>query len=184
MIGIECSLNDFQAALSSLNEKLKVCGLTIEIRAIGGFAMLYNKLRKGGYTMDVDTATKDISDVVMELVHEVADEMGLDDDWINNESYRLSEVVDIVNDIEWLIDKSYSNIDLYVANITSLLLLKVRAIHFAGLVPRITDRTDLLDILSFLGIHTIDEVRANSLTRDIETLYPRCFKFLCETNQW
>ena len=184
MIGIECSLDDFKSALRLLNEKLRINDLTVEIRAIGGFAMLYNKLRTGGYTMDVDTATKDLSDEVMNLVREVADEMGLDDDWINNDSYKLSEVADIVNDIEWIIDKSYSNIDLYVAKITGLLLLKVRAIHFAGLVPRITDRTDLLDILSFLGIHTVDDVRSNPITKDIETMYPRCFEFLKETRRW
>lgn len=37
---------------------------------------------------------------------------------------------------------------LYIAKIESLLLLKVRAVHFAGLVPRITDQTDVLDILA------------------------------------
>lgn len=35
--------------------------------------MLYNKLREGGYTMDVDTATKDLSDDVLSLIREVAD---------------------------------------------------------------------------------------------------------------
>ena len=53
--------------------------------------MLYNRLRDGGYTMDVDTATQDMSENVMKLICEVADEKGLDEDWINNDSYRLSE---------------------------------------------------------------------------------------------
>lgn len=55
MIGIECSLDDFKEALGILNEKLYAHHITIEIRAIGGFAMLYNKLRSGGYIMDVDS---------------------------------------------------------------------------------------------------------------------------------
>ena len=58
------------------------------------------------------------------------------------------------------------------------------AIHFASLVPRITDQTDVLDILAFLGIHTIDEVERNPLTKDIEKKYPRCFDFLKKTKQW
>ena len=58
MIGLECSLDDFKNALDSLDKKLISKGMVIELRAIGGFAMLYNKLREGGYTMDVDTATK------------------------------------------------------------------------------------------------------------------------------
>ena len=184
MIGIECSLDDFKSALDALNEKLNVQGITIEIRAIGGFAMLYNRLRDGGYTMDVDTATQDMSENVMQLIREVADEKGLDEDWINNDSYKLSEVTEIIDDLEWIADNTYSNINLYVAEIQSLLLLKVRAIHYAGLVPRITDQTDLLDILAFLGIHNVDEVKANKLTKNIERKYPRCFAFLKQTSKW
>lgn len=74
MIGIECTLDDFKEALEALNAKLKAHHITIEIRAIGGFAMLYNKLRSGGYTMDVDTATRDMTEEVHALIREVADE--------------------------------------------------------------------------------------------------------------
>ncbi|MBQ4257096.1 MAG: hypothetical protein II714_05535, partial [Oscillospiraceae bacterium] len=81
-------------------------------------------------------------------------------------------------------DNTYSNIMLYIARIESLLLLKVRAVHFAGLVPRITDQTDVLDILAFLGIHNIDEVKKNRLTKDIEKKYPKCFEFLKNTGKW
>ena len=73
---------------------------------------------------------------------------------------------------------------LYIAKIESLLLLKVCAIHFAGLVPRITDQTDVLDILAFLVIHTIEKVKKNPLTKDIEKKYPRCFEFLKNTEKW
>lgn len=51
---------------------------------------------------------------------------------INNDSYNLPEVTDIIGRLEWITDNSYSNIELYIANIQSLLLLKVRAVHFAG----------------------------------------------------
>ena len=184
MIGIECTLDDFKNALEALNEKLKVHHITIEIKAIGGFAMLYNKLRSGGYTMDLDTATKDMTEEVQSLIREVAGENGLDEDWINNDSYDLPEVMDIIDKLEWITDNSYSNIMLYIANIQSLLLLKVRAVHFAGLVPRITDQTDVLDILAFFNIHTIEDVKLNPLTKDIEKKYPRCFEFLKNTERW
>ena len=106
------------------------------------------------------------------------------DSFSNNDSYKLTEVTDIIGKLEWITDDSYSNIKLYIAKIQSLLLLKVRAIHFAGLVPRITDQTDVLDILAFLGIHTIEEVKQNPLTKDIEKKYPRCFDFLKKTEKW
>ena len=184
MVGIEKSLGDFNDALEALNEKLKESRITIEIRAIGGFAMLYNDLREGGYTMDVDTATKDMTAEVKTLIREVAEEKGLDEDWINNDSYKLTEVTDIIDKLEWHSDNSYSNILLYIAKIESLLLLKVRAVHFSGLVPRITDRTDVLDLLSFLGIHTISDVKKSPLTEYIEKKYPRCFAFLEKTEKW
>ncbi|MBQ4363555.1 MAG: hypothetical protein II782_06110, partial [Oscillospiraceae bacterium] len=138
MIGLEASLADFNAALSALDKKLGHHGLSIEIRAIGGYAMLYNKLRIGGYTMDVDTATRDISPEVMEFVREVAEEKRLDEDWINNDSYILPEVVDIIDKLKWQKDDSFDNIDLYVADIGSLLILKTRAVEYGGLAPRIT----------------------------------------------
>jgi hypothetical protein len=121
---------------------------------------------------------------VRELICEVAEEKGLDEDWINNDSYILPEVTDIIGKLEWITDNSYSNIMLYIANIQSLLLLKVRAVHFAGKVPRITDQTDVLDILAYLGIHTIEEVMQNPLTKSFEKKYPRCFEFLKNTEKW
>ena len=33
-------------------------------------------------------------------------------------------------------------------------------------------------------IHTIEEVKENPLTNDIETKYPRCFEFLKNTEKW
>lgn len=48
----------------------------------------------------------------------------------------------------------------------------------------ITDQTDVLDILAFLGIHTIEEVKRNPLTRSFEKKYPRCFEFLKNTEKW
>ena len=110
MIGIECTLDDFKDALEALNEKLKAHHFTIEIRAIGGFAMLYNKLRSGGYTMDDDTATSDMTEEVQVLIREVAEEKELDENWINNDSYGLPEVTEIIGKLEWITDNSYSNI--------------------------------------------------------------------------
>ena len=47
-----------------------------------------------------------------------------------------------------------------------------------------TYRAAVLDILAFLGIHTIEEVKHNPLTKSFEKKYPRCFAFLEETGKW
>lgn len=43
---------------------------------------------------------------------------------------------------------------------------------------------NVLDILAFLGIHTIEEVKRNPLTKSFEKKYPRCFEFLKNTVKW
>lgn len=43
---------------------------------------------------------------------------------------------------------------------------------------------NVLDILAFLGIHTIEEVKRNPLTKSFEKKYPRCFEFLKNTEKW
>jgi hypothetical protein len=65
--------------------------------------------------MDVDTATRDMTEEVQALIREVADEKGLDEDWINNDYYGLPEVTEIIGNLEWITDNSYSNIMLYIA---------------------------------------------------------------------
>ncbi len=181
---ISVGLNEFNDALKCLNEKLVKAGIVIEIRAVGGYALLYNNLRKDGYTMDVDTLTESYSEKVTELIQEVSAEKGLDIDWINNDAYGLPEVMGIYKDITWLKSTEYSNIILCVANIESMLKMKVRAVHYGGLVPRITDQTDLLDILNSMGIHNIDELRKNDKTSNLEKEYPRCFAFLDGKQRW
>ena len=181
---VNAGLKEYNVALKSLNKKLESIGLSIEIRAVGGYAMLYNKLRSGGYTIDVDTVTEDYSEEVNKLISEVSDEEDLEDDWINNDAYELEEVKGIINEIVWIEDKSFSNIKLFVATEKSLLKLKVRAVHFGGLVPRVTDKLDLLDLLGALNIHSVEDLAKYEITNKIETEYPRCYDFLVEQGNW
>ena len=57
---VNAGLEEYRNAFFVLNEKLVAKQLVIEVKAIGGYAMLYNHLREGGFTVDVDTATKDM----------------------------------------------------------------------------------------------------------------------------
>ena len=107
---LNAGLTEYNEALKNLNDKLVAIGKYIEVRAIGGYAMLYNGLRSGGYTVDVDTVTEDYSDDIKRLVVEVSEEEGIEDDWLNNDAYSLEEVMGIFDELEWIRDKSYSNI--------------------------------------------------------------------------
>ena len=110
MSEINAGLNEYNEALELLNEKLKAQGEYIEIRAVGGYAMLYNNLRSGGYTVDVDTATEEYPQTVKDMIVEVSKEKGLEEDWINNDVCSLVEVMEIIDELEWTEDESYSNI--------------------------------------------------------------------------
>ena len=49
------TLKDFEKALFLLDEKLRAIGTEkIEIRAIGGFAMMYYGFRSNGYIVDIN----------------------------------------------------------------------------------------------------------------------------------
>lgn len=181
---VNAGLEEYRNAFFVLNEKLVAKQLVIEVKAIGGYAMLYNHLREGGFTVDVDTATKDYPPEVKELILDVSVEKGLEEDWLNNDAYNLPEVMEVLDELEWEEDKSFSNINLLIATKPSLLKLKMRAIHFGGLVPRITDKIDFLDLLKSLDISSIDDVKSSEYTKNMEKDYPRSFEFLREKVKW
>ena len=181
---LNTGLTEYNEALRILNDKLVAIGKNIEVRAIGGYAMLYNGLRSGGYTIDVDTVTEEYSDDIKRLVAEVSEEEGIEDDWLNNDAYSLEEVMGIFDELEWIRDNSYSNIELFVATEESMLKLKIRAVHFGGLVPRVTDQLDFLDLLGALDIHSIDELSKSDVTKDMQEKYPRSYDFLKKQDEW
>ena len=60
--------------------------------------------------------------------------------------------------------------------------IEVRAI--GGLVPRVTDQLDFLDLLGSLDIHSIDELSKSSVTKDMKDKYPRSYVFLLKQGNW
>lgn len=90
----------------------------------------------------------------------------------------------IFDELEWIRDKSYSNINLFIATEESMLKLKIRVVHFGGLVPRVTDQLDFLDLLGSLDIHSIDELSKSSVTKDMKEKYPRSYEFLLKQGNW
>lgn len=181
---LKIKLENFEEALNLLNDKLKENNLSITIRAVGGFAMLKNELRNDGYTMDIDTATKKYSEKVIQLIQDVSEELDIDEDWLNNDCNGLDALSGVRKQLNWLSDKSYSNIKLYYADVNSLLLLKARAVEKSGLLlPRQQDKDDLLELLSYFDIKSVNEVKENPVSQFI-TSYPFTMKFLNDVQEW
>jgi len=182
MAKIKLTIEDFDEAYKKLNEKLKAENITIDVKAIGGYAMMIHGIRKDangnlGMSEDTDSLVR-YTDRVLELISEVGNELGILDDWLNNVPLDLVEVAPVMKKLHWKKMSGYSNINMYVAEVDSLILLKTRAIEMAGLIPRKTDKNDLMNLIKFIGIETIDELNENKSTGYIKDKYPRCYEFL------
>ncbi len=180
------SLNDFIAALNMLDgllEREKISG--IDIYAIGGFAMLYYGIRKDGYTIDIDSLTKGYDDKVLGLVKEVGKELGIDSEWLNTDCAELEGFLGLSEGISWKnIDYEFRHINLKIADIKGLIGTKAKAIHDGGLVPRSTDKKDLIALLKYVGIDSISTLDKSSDYGFIKQEYTRCYNYLNQIITW
>ena len=176
------TIQDFDEALNLLNHKLQKKELCIEIRAIGGYAMLKWGIRKNGFTEDIDSVVK-YKDEVVSLIEEVSDELHLQKDWLNSDSMNLIEVSSSIKKLTWVEVDGYSNIKMYVADARSLILLKAKAIQYGGIVPRKTDKNDLVKLLSYNKIKGFDELLVSPEYESIKE-FDRCLDILKELESW
>ncbi|WP_311245397.1 MULTISPECIES: hypothetical protein [unclassified Microbacterium] len=137
----------------------------MQIRAIGGYALLKHGVRKGdmAYTVDIDTVTKDYSAEVIAAIETVAERLGLDSDFINN--YNLMdepEHVEQMLDAEWLPQPmGLRNIAVSIASIETLTRAKIIAADTASLSGRDRDTIDLQALLDHQGITTMRQFNAS-----------------------
>ena len=61
---------------------------------------------------------------------------------------------------------------------------KTKAIHDGGLVPRSTDKKDLLSGLRNVGIENMAELDTNTEYGFIKSDYPRTYAYLKEIKEW
>lgn len=180
------TLSDFENALYLLDKELMKNNMHIEIKAIGGFAMLYYGIRENGFTIDIDTLTENYNDEIVALIHQVGKELDIDCDWLNNDCTLLDGFLGkLSEDIDWKIGGyKFSNINFKIADIKGLLRSKLKAIEDGGLVPRITDKNDCVHILKYMGIEDIEGLNCNREMSFIENEYPKCYLYLYELKKW
>ena len=187
MPNLKVTVSDFNEALNALNEKLQKKDKIIVIKAIGGYAMMRAGLRdteeSAGFSEDIDSIAEPFSDEVIMLIEEVGEELNLLPDWLNTDPIDLPEVDEVKNQLTWIEDEDYSNIRLYIADTRSLILLKTRAIEGSGLVPRKTDKNDLIKLLKYIGV-TDTKMLSNDERTKIIMNYPRCYEYLKERGVW
>jgi len=180
----KASLNVLKACLKLLDSKLSKTGTTIEVKAVGGFALLYHGIRKDGYTVDIDTVSHDYPTEVTALIHEVGTAMGTEAEWLNNTVVFNNDVATVEAMLEPFWEKTdlgLSCISLYVADIETLLRTKLIAADDTELTGRTQDMPDLLDIFIKMGAHDTKSRAALCEKLDIDlSAYPTVHSHLLE----
>lgn len=183
----EKPIEDFEKALAKLDEKLEINNQSaIVIKVIGGFAMLYYGMEEHGYTIDIDSLTDEFDETVKGLIREVGKELGLDNDWLNTDCATLDGfLTELEPNIHWKkTDYKYNNIDLYIADIIGLLETKVKAVHDGGLVPRVTDKKDMILLLKMIDVHNKKELDKKETLKFIREKYERSYQYLIDIGEW
>ena len=177
----------FLQALQLLDDKLEEIQYSkIQIRAIGGFAMLYLGLKEHGYTIDIDSLTPNFDQAVVNVIHEVGIELKIDQDWLNTDCATLDGfLTELEPHICWQKSQfTFRHIELFIADNYGLIRSKAKAIHEGGLVPRKTDKKDLLLLLKMNNINNLKELDQLELLKFIDESYNRCYQYLKELNEW
>jgi len=117
-------------ALEILDTRLVTSGCSpVEIRIVGGFALILHGIRETGFTQDIASMTRDFEPQVKQLIAEIGKELGLKLGWLNADM-----VLDDPEIIEMIIGEThfdqfgdYQALDVKVADLTTLLKLKIVA---------------------------------------------------------
>lgn len=148
--------------------------------------MLYYGMTEHGYTIDIDSLTREFDDTVIELIKEVGKELELDEDWLNTDCATLDGfMTELEPNIHWeKTEYKYNNINLYIADIIGLLQSKVKAVNDGGLVPRVTDKKDMILLLKMLNVHNIENLDKKETLKFIKNKYERSYQYLKNITEW
>jgi predicted nucleotidyltransferase component of viral defense system len=115
-------------ALNVLNIKLAREGISIELTVLSSMALYYHGISGTHLTGDIDFYENKLPARVEELFLEVAKELGLVSDWINNRSSTLSP---LPNGYESRLKKinTFSHVNLQLLSTEDLVKLKIYAYY-------------------------------------------------------
>jgi hypothetical protein len=181
---LEITKDEYITALLYLDMLLKDIGEHMSIKAIGGFALLWHSVRGTGYTADIDSLTADFKPEVIACIEEAARVMDLPEDWVNN--YNVLE--NDVESIEIMLDPFWErasigaeNIQLWIADLETLLRSKLMAAEDSELTGRAQDFPDLMDIFSKIGCFSLracQDYTEENLFINLPMEYPNVVKML------
>lgn len=149
-------------AVDSLNAKLAVRDIFIELTIVGSVSIYLNGLRVDHPTKDIDYIEYEPSDEFLNCVHEVANEAGLPKDWINNRADSIEPLPTEIKS-EVFEDTRFSNIKMRVIKPSLITKFKIYAyymrredkdlVDLKNLVPSKSLIDDGIDFIKSTIIH-------------------------------
>ncbi|WP_026493720.1 hypothetical protein [Butyrivibrio sp. XPD2002] len=165
----------------------------LEVRAIGGFSMIIHK-RLGDIegprdmSRDIDSLTEDYPEEIISAIKSIGEKYGANDEdgWLNNHWNRTKNYnEEFAYFVKWkkLEEASFSNINLFYADLESLFMFKIRAmddrIALAKLEPRQQDVLDVVSILRAFGIKDFDSIDNETIKNTIP-YFPAAVNYLID----
>jgi len=169
-------------ALETLDDKLASAGCDpVEIRIVGGFALILHDIRETGFTEDIDSMTRDFEPNVKQMIAQIGKDMGLKLGWLNADM-----VLDDPEIISMIIGETnfddygkYQVLKVKLADMTTLLKLKIVAAGDTFLVHDDIEHErharDLVALLKSLNINSIEKLIRIA---PIAVEYPELLKLL------
>lgn len=152
-------------ALSTLDQRLEAIGSDpIELRIVGGFALILHDIRETGFTQDIDSMTRDFEPDVKRLIAEIGKELDLKLGWLNADMVLDDpEIISvIIGDTNFDDFGDYRVLKVQVADLPTLLKLKIVAAGDTLLVRDDIEHErharDLVALMKALDIDTVDKL--------------------------
>ncbi len=182
-----CNYDDFISLLKELDELLAEKDMSIDVKAIGGFAMIYwarqyNEKSRSS-SRDIDSLSK-LPEEAVKCIALVGKKHQIDENWLNNDwLVAKNEKEELEYFAEWkrIETETFKNINLYIIDIETLFFFKMRAlddkISRAEEPPRIQDIRDVYLILKIMDEHDIYCVKNVKMNKCIE-YFPQARDFM------
>lgn len=170
-------LDDFARLLKELDAFLIENEIYLEIKAIGGFAMIYwaKQFNQNGRnsSRDIDSLAE-LDDKIIKQISLIGVKEGVDDSWLNNEWLNVkkgNEELEYFADWHEVKDYDFRNINLYILDLETLFFFKMRSIdekiELAKEQPRVQDVRDVYLIMKIFDEHDIYNIKNAKMSRCI-----------------
>lgn len=181
--GLNKTLHQLKQALRRLDVVLGQKNKHIEVRAMGGYALMEHGIRPDAdaFTVDIDSLTDDFDPEVLAAIHQVAEEQGLYKHWLNNEllGEKSAELLALQYEARWIpAAEGYDNIKMSYADIPTLTRSKYFAVDSWRTSERDRDKPDLVNLLKRQGIKSVDAF--NRAYPGFDEEYPDADEFVRE----